>query len=192
MLTEAHLTLNHDAASDHTIRSWVAARGLRLTCIQLSHGAYPQHIMVTSHVDTTADEAFQRAAALRAELEGLGAKVTRLKLEVPFDALVLESRYLEHHVKVRLPRARMALLYAIAGRHGAHASRNPYKAQGDFEERFLTERFPPKDHDRATRSLESLLAGLGAHELTVLRVERERVLYDDHLELDLGWATELS
>jgi hypothetical protein len=194
---EAHITISYPPAAEAALGAWLVARAARafhLTHIELSHGASRRQTMLTERFADLPDDALSRIPSTRADLAALGVAVTRVKLEleeVPAVASVA-ALYIEHHVKVRLAPARLATLERVGAAHGAHTSRNPFRVQGDCEERYLTQRFSTRASGTAATELAALVEALRHEAITVVRVERERVVFDDNLSLDRGWHPEVS
>jgi hypothetical protein len=191
--TEAHLTLSHPICADSALQAWLAPRGLTFTRIELSHGISPQQAMITLWA-ATRDDALRDVRTIRSDLAALGVGVSRIKLEVAHvpGAPTVPALYLEHHVKVRTTPERIAELGLLGVAHGAYLSRNPRRRVDGVEERFLTQRFTPRDGDTAEAGLQALLAALRAAAVPIAKLTRERVIHDDNLALDAGWRTEPS
>jgi hypothetical protein len=191
---EAHLTVSPSSHAEPALRAWLAAHGLRLTAIELSRGASPLHTMVTGWLDGETDAAILRAHAMAAGLSSVGVGVTRIKLELPHVRRTLGARalYLEHHVKVRVAPARLAVLASVGAAHDAHVSRNPRRVIAGVEERFLTQRFAAEDSEGASVALSALVRALRQASLPIVRVERERVVHDNNPRLDAGWRREVT
>lgn len=186
MVLEAHLTLDVSGKTEALERR-VARLGARLICIELSQGEWPRQLMVSAPLERA--DALQPLVSKLEELCGL--RVVRSKLEAPIDHDAT-ALYLEHHVKVRAPSSAMSTLATLAKEHAAHLSRNAFRLHSDgFEERFLTRRFAAQASGEEASALATLLTALEQHSLTVLKVERERVLHDDRLALDAGWLPEV-
>lgn len=192
MSIEAHLTLSHPAHADSVLQAWLAPRALTLTRIELSHGVSPRQPMITLRA-ADRDDALREGRAIRDDLAPLGIGVSRVKLEVIHvpGASPAPALYLEHHVKVRTAPDRVAELGLLGAAHGAYLSRNPRRRVDDVEERFLTQRFTPRDGAAAEAGLQALLAALRAAAMPIAKLARERVIYDDNLALDAGWRPEL-
>jgi hypothetical protein len=60
-----------------------------------------------------------------------------------------------------------------------------------MEKRFLTQRFAASAERSADEGLRALREALCLSAVRVARVERERVVHDDNLALDAGWAPEV-
>jgi hypothetical protein len=194
MSIEAHITLAHPPEVEPALDAWLAERRLKLTRIELAQGASPRQTMITARRDGPLDDVLRDARAIRGALAPLGVDVTRVKIEIARAACAspAPALYLEHHVKVRTPEGHVPALAAIGAAHRAHLSRNPASRRGGVEERFLTQRFAPHASRAALEGLRALLRALRAAPARVVKIERERVLYDDNLALDAGWSQEFS
>lgn len=193
MNLETHITLDVCEADESRLRAWASARGLKVTCIVLARGRYARQLMVTLRGDVAPRDAIDRARRIAEDARlTCGAHLRRIKVEAPL--VDVEARddaiYVEHHVGVRLAPSELATLAAIAADAGAHLSRNAFKVLDDEEERFLTARFGADEVSVADRALGRLLHALSAAGLTIAKVERERVLFDDAGALDDGWMGE--
>lgn len=178
---EAHITLQW---SSETAIEALHARGLALSRIELGDRAQS---MLT--LDLPEDLAIARARIdrLGRELATIGVTVTRTKLEAALHA-PYEARYLEQHIKVRVDGQHLPQLGTLAREHGGHLSRNAHtRLASGREERFITQRFAPTS-ERADEALNGLLAALKRGPYALVSVERERVIEDDNLALDAGWA----
>lgn len=185
-MLEAHLTLDVSGQTE-ALRRRVARLGAKLICIELSQGDWPRQLMVSAPL-ARADELSPLVSRVEEVCE---LRVVRSKLEAPIDHDAA-ALYLEHHVKVHALGSAMGALDTLAREHAAHSSRNAFRIHRDgFEERFLTRRFSADASDEEASALATLLAALEQRSLTVLKVERERVLYDDRLALDVGWLPEV-
>jgi len=189
---EMHLTVTHAPDAVDALRSWLAAHEMKLTTIELAHGASPRQPMITAWRSGTVADALRAAEAIGVELAPLGVAITRVKLERAHDDDAAAARYLEHHVKVRVATSDLGGLAALAQHALAHLSRNPHRCVDGVEERFLTQRFAADADQLATRALDRLIEALGAAAIPIVKIERERVLHDDNLGLDAGWSPEIS
>lgn len=193
MRLETHLTVALPAGTEPELRTWAARRGVKVLCIELARGVAPRQVMLTLHGATSVKVSRQHAEALAQELHALfGARPRRIKVEARWplapDADVAPL-YLEHHVRVAT--RDLEALERLAASNAAHLSRNAYKAFPDgVQERFLTQRFGPRDGTRMATNFGSLLAALSGAGMPVTKVERECVLFDDNISLDEGWLKE--
>lgn len=172
-MLEAHLTIRREL--EPAFCEWLEETGLKLT--HLSLGESGVELMVSARWRSSYEEALARVHGLAAELRVRGASVERIKLEGELDAE--GGRYLEHHVKIRYPLAAREALRAIARVSKLHfSSTAQHEADGE-EERFLTRRFPIDARAEEDSALRALIAVLPATGARILKIERERVLYDD-------------
>jgi hypothetical protein len=198
---ETHLTVRPpDAAGIEVMRTWAAARGLKVLRIVLDRGSTPVQPMVTGRVTGRLTEQLAAAVDLAGQLAGLGLTVVRTKVEAaPSNRDIPQSdaeardghvgRYFEHHVKLALdPAADLTALAAVALRNGGHLSRNALREQGDGRrERFVTQRCHGVGRQTAKGRLDELLAALAALGHPIVDVEEEFVAYDSNIEVDAGW-----
>lgn len=190
---EAHLTVSYSQQADASLRAWLASHAMKLTVVELSHGVCPRQSMITGWWACSTQDAIAQAHAVRAALGRLEIAVSRIKLESPYSNAdqLTPALYIEHHVKVCTASERFVELGKIAVNQNAHLSRTSHRRVGQVEERFLTQRFAARSTSLADASLATLLDSLRMASMTVLKVERERVVYDDNLSLDAGWVQEL-
>lgn len=193
MAIEAHITVIHASQAEPALRAWLSRRPMKLTQVVLSHGLAPRQTMITAWREGSIDDAIEDARAIREGLAPLGVRVSRIKLEVAHTVGAgSPALYIEHHVKAHVSNDGVAALGQLGARYGAHLSRNPLRRHDGFEERFLTQRFPVHAERAAATTLVALVEALRAASVIVVKVERERVVYDDNLSLDAGWRPELS
>ncbi|RFU40518.1 hypothetical protein DZF91_16725 [Actinomadura logoneensis] len=199
---EIHLTV---AASDASrAREAAAARGLKLTLIELARGRTPTQPMLSLRRSGTGDTVLAEAARTARDLRGDGLRVVRVKVEAaPWNDGVPRTdaegdalgSYFEHHVKLLLAPesdpAALAALAALAVPHGAHVSRNVRRVRPDGRpERFVTQRCHRVGAPTAGARLDALVGALRAAGHEIAEVEREYVVHDDTPSLDDGWITE--
>ncbi|MFP2956290.1 hypothetical protein ACLEPN_00270 [Myxococcus sp. 1LA] len=196
MLLETHLTVDLRAGTKPELRDWATHRNVKVLCIELARGVAPRQVMLTQHGACSVEASRQRAETLAQEVhDTCGARTCRIKVEARWP-LPLHRRevvpplYLEHHVRVAT--RDLESLERLAAANAAHLSRNAYKSFPDgLQERFLTQRFGPRDDARMAARFDALLAALASEGLPVTKVERECVLFDDNLSLDEGWLEEI-
>lgn len=179
MSWELHLTVRGAAATLDAFAARVGARRLRLELT--ANGATHLEEMLTARMPEDAATARAAAEALGRDACASDIVVVRTKIEAPIEAAV-PALYLEHHVRVRAPRAALPELAAIATRHDAHVSRQPRFQETDREERYLTVRFRADEAARETTALDTLLRALSAAGFEVTKVERERIVLDQRGE----------
>lgn len=197
-----HLTLRPPADESRLVE-WAESRGLRYTRIVLDRGTVPDQPMLTFTVSGTLDDANREVTAFARALGAAGFALARVKIEAsPFNeeipwtaeqaAALPASCYFEHHVKLVLDGdSDTVRVRPLVEPHGAHVSRNARRSVGHGRhERFVTQRARDVGLSDADARLEALLADLAAAGFSVIEVEREFVVYDDHPGLDAGWITE--
>ncbi|MFC4911281.1 hypothetical protein [Actinomadura gamaensis] len=196
---EIHLTV---AAPDAPrAREVAAARGWKLTLIELARGRTPSQPMLSLRRSGTGGEVVAEAGRAADGLRADGLEVVRVKVEAaPWNAGVPRTdaegealgSYFEHHVKLLLGAdADLGALTATAVRHGAHVSRNVRRVRADGRaERFVTQRCHRVGAPTATARLDALVKALRAARHEIAEVEREYVVHDDTPSLDDGWITE--
>ncbi|WP_164545205.1 hypothetical protein [Antribacter gilvus] len=194
---EIHLTVD-DFDADY-LDGFAAARGIKVTRIELDRGDNPLQPMLTLTLRGSLSDAQARVEELRAELRAAQVQVRRAKIETtPWNADVPQTDdeasaglYFEHHVKVRLPAgdlARRLELDRVARTHDARPSRNARRTDADgWEERFVTQRCFGVGRATSRPRLDALLASLQQAAFDVLEVEEEYVPVDDNLACDAGW-----
>ncbi|RMI45988.1 hypothetical protein EBO15_08565 [Actinomadura harenae] len=198
---EIHLTVAEPDAQ--RAREAAAARGLKLTLIELARGRTPVQPMLSLRRSGARDEVLAAAGRAAADLRGDGLRVVRVKVEAaPWNDGVPRTdaegdalgSYFEHHVKLLLtPDADLAALADAATAHGAHVSRNARRVRPDGRpERFVTQRCHRVGAPAAAARLDALVTDLRAAGHTIVEVEREYVVHDDTPSLDDGWITEES
>jgi hypothetical protein len=184
---ETHVTVA--PADDAELRLWAEEHGGKYTRIVLDRGDSPDQPMLTFRGRGTLDAQRALAGERVERLRDAGFRVVRVKIEAPpFNAGVIgDGLYFEHHVKLVLADdVEVAAARETSVRHGAHLSRNARRALVDGRhERFVTQRCYDVEAAEAGRRLDALVAALSG--FTVVEVEREYVVVDDHPGLDDGW-----
>ena len=198
---EVHLTARADdpTAADR-FAAWCHDRGLKCVRIVLARGTTADQPMATwRRPTTTLSAVLAEADRLAGDAARAGLTVTRTKVEIdPFgpdvpaaDADAADhdpANYFEHHVKLRRsPAAPNDNLLAVCERHAAHLSRNAFRDDGDWQERFVTQRAYRVGRATAAAQLDLLLAELRGLGETVVEHESEYCVYDTNLRLDAGW-----
>lgn len=184
---EAHLTLSYPPSCEDALCAWVARRQMKLTRVELASGRTPRQVMLTTWFEGELEHAVREAHALRDALRPVGVQVSRVKLEADLERSI-PALYLEHHVKVYIEATDIDRLARVAATQRGHLSRSPRRSDGQREQRFVTQRFAPGQDALAASSLARLLDAIRVEGLELLDIERERVVYDDELSLDLGWC----
>lgn len=211
---ETHLTVRLDPGAGRgggdaeefaRLEHWAMRHGMKLTRILLDRGAVPDQPTLTERGRGALGA--QRAAARRrsAELRTAGFAVVRVKIEAaPWNEDVPRTAdeaaalspvcHFEHHIKLLLRGdTELGIARSIAGRHGAHLSRNARRTTGrGRHERFVTQRCRSVGRPEARAGLDALLGALRAAGLEVLECEEEFVVHDDHPAVDAGWIDEPS
>ncbi|MEV4254897.1 hypothetical protein AB0J52_17230 [Spirillospora sp. NPDC049652] len=198
---EIHLTVAEPDAP--RAREAAAARGLKLTLIELARGRTPAQPMLSLRRSGTRDAVLADAARAAGDLRGDGLHVVRVKVEAaPWNEGVPRTdaegealgSYFEHHVKLLLtPETDLAALASLAVAHGAHVSRNVRRVRPDGRpERFVTQRCHRVGAPTAGARLDALVTALRSAAHEIVEVEREYVVHDDAPSLDDGWITEES
>jgi hypothetical protein len=182
-MLEAHLTVRWPKGAE-ALSAWIAARGLGLTYLRI--GDAPVTSMITGRWPLGLAEAIEVARGHASALIAEGAAVERIKIEAEIDSPIV-ALYLEHHVKVRYPISARAQIAAIAVEAGAHFSSTASKVEQAIEERFLTRRYAANEGEREDEELALLLGALAVAPIEVVKVERERALYDDDPSADDRW-----
>jgi hypothetical protein len=198
---EVHLTARAPDAGPFA--EWCAARGLKCLRIVLARGAHPDQPMATWRRRHTSFAAvLTEAEVLAAEARVAGFDIDRVKIEAsPWNADVPVSdsdaqsqnpgHYFEQHIKLRRERHReMTQLEATCEQHQGHLSRNAFRQDGEFEERFVTIRHYGVGRVTAEERLSTLVIALKALDETILETETEYCLYDSRIQLDDGWLPE--
>ncbi|MEQ8275880.1 MAG: hypothetical protein RMA76_31355 [Deltaproteobacteria bacterium] len=182
---ELHLTLDVPSeVDDARLRAWQDDRQLQRTHVVL--GDAGSHVLLTAHGRWSLDEALRQARSHAETLrDAFGVGVSRTKIEAHLDAE--GGLYIEHHLKVRFRAQRLGDVRGVAAATGAHLSRTASAREGDFEARFLTQRFDAHARDAADAALATLTDALHAAGLDITKVVRERALYDDNVALDDDW-----
>ena len=177
-----------------------AALHLKPIIIELPQGTHRVQYQSSRYVPTDFAGALLVAAEIAASLAQRGYVVTRTKIEcalnhpaVPAsdgDGAQWPRKYVEFHVKVGVPAARVAELEALFATD-AHCktSRNARKVHRDtgLQERFVNIRLFGTGREEGMRQLQRRLTLLQEHAFDVQSVAREYAVYDDHLEIDGGW-----
>lgn len=178
MSWELHLTV---VGASGALEAFAASLGARRLRLELEEdGARQVEEMMTLRVPDGAS-AVTVAEAFAARAVAFDVTVLRAKIEAPIDAPV-PALYLEHHVRVRLPRQSLPDLAAIAARHHAHLSRQARAREPEREERYLTVRFEPHEAAREADALDALVRALASASFAITKVERERIVLDHHAE----------
>jgi hypothetical protein len=197
---EIHITSH--AGYAEKLASFAARHGLKFVHILLDRGLYVSQPMLT--LTGRGSLADQQAALQRwqRELREAGIYPRRSKIEaapwcvgVPqLDeeaATEPEGRYFEHHIKLLLPRPRVADLVAVTdlvAPHGARLSRNARRERADgAEERFVNQRCHSVGLATARQRLDALVDALQAGGYQIVGVEQEYVVFDSDLRHDQGW-----
>ncbi|MGL6075577.1 MAG: nucleotidyl transferase AbiEii/AbiGii toxin family protein [Fimbriiglobus sp.] len=196
---EVHLTAAGDA---ERFAEWCVARGLKCVRIVLARGDHPDQPMATwRRGETTFEAVLAEAEAFADEARQAWFVIDRVKIEAsPWNAdvpvedldslLHPPSHYFEQHIKLRRERdADTAKLLAVCEHHHGHLSRNAFRQDGEFEERFVTIRHYGVGRVTAEARLTDLLAALEVIDETVLESETEYCLYDSRIQLDDGWLS---
>ncbi|MFC7528428.1 nucleotidyl transferase AbiEii/AbiGii toxin family protein [Actinoplanes sp. GCM10030250] len=197
---ETHITvMDHDAEG---LAIFAEKYGVTFLYIELDRGATRFQPMLTLHGAGTLREQRSMVDKWCEWLRAAGMSPVRTKIEatpwsegVPerdSDALrEPESRYFEHHIKLRLPSASVAALLTVTdlvAPHGARLSRNARrKDTGGTEVRFVNQRCHRVGRLSASHRLHQLLDDLRSAGQDIVSVEQEYVAYDSHLDLDHGW-----
>jgi hypothetical protein len=198
---ETHITISPDgAARIEALQRWAASEGMHCLHIILEQGESPSQPMLTRHDRGEFSAELQKAFELSRSLEADGFQVLRVKIEASPDSRGVPQadteagnqstgQYFEHHIKLLLGKdEEMLRLTELASRHAAHLSRNALRLRGDgLTERFITQRCAGVGRQEARRRLEALLHAISVAGHTVLKIEEEYVVYDNHLSLDAGW-----
>ncbi|AZS76897.1 hypothetical protein DDE74_37685 [Streptomyces lydicus] len=202
---EVHLTVrddgDHEAAGQ--LAAYAAAHHLKCVHILLEQGEVPSQPMLTLHGAGTYEEVRSQAVTKADGLRAAGFDVVRTKIEAtPWSdgvpgtdeeaADLGPDYYFEHHLKLVLARsAPVGSLLALAVAHGAHLSRNARRARSDGRvERFVTQRCRRVGLATAGQRLDALSGQLRAAGHRIASVEREFVVHDGNLALDVGWLDE--
>lgn len=193
---ETHLTVAPEACSQ--LADWAIRHDVKYTRIVLDEGRHTDQPMLTVRGDGTLADQLAAAGQWVSALTAEGFAVVRVKIEAsPWNADVPVTAdqarrldgYFEHHLKLRL--ADTTDLRALRDRlvpHHAHLSRNARRALGDGRhERFVTQRRHGDGRSEAQRALAALAGALTDH--TIVEVEQEYVVYDDHPAIDAGWLS---
>lgn len=174
MSWELHLTV---VGAAHALDAFAACTGAARLRLEVE-GDDAAHVeeMMTLRLPPDADAAMT-AATLSARAVDLGIAIVRTKVEAPIDDAT-PALYLEHHVRVRLPRPSLPELSVLAARHHAHLSRRARSRELGDEERYLTVRFEAHETAREAAALEELVRALARASFAITKVERERVVLD--------------
>jgi hypothetical protein len=177
MTWELHLTVNGAPEALRAVAAAVGGRVLSLALAPAERGPWDREEMLTCRVPAEREAAGTRVEAIQAEALRAGLRLVRTKVEAGVDDAV-PALYLEHHVKVRLAQHELEMLRGIAERYRARVSRQPRRAWGGGEERYLTARFERHDAAGEAASLQALLRDLALSSLGVAKIERERIVFD--------------
>jgi alpha-D-ribose 1-methylphosphonate 5-triphosphate synthase subunit PhnG len=199
---EVHLTV---PAGQRRRAAAIADRdGLKFSDIVLDQGEHPGQPMLTLRTNGTWEDVVAAADKERIRLRDAGLHVVRTKIEadpanpgVPAtDAHAAgepDTRYFEHHLKLRLPDAaphRLASITTLVTPHHARLSRNARRRGTGGEERFVTQRCHRVGRTTARARLAALRDALLAAGHEIVEVEEEYVVSDTALHLDDGWLTD--
>ncbi|GGR03706.1 hypothetical protein GCM10008957_15780 [Deinococcus ruber] len=199
---EVHLTTT-PITGDALAQYRVVCADLKVKALVIDLGpAMPVQPMTCLRVTGDFQQAWTAAQQLRQQLEAQGFPCTRLKIEAaPWNTGVPDSdeqafqepgtRYFEFHARLLLGQETdLAQVQQVCAALGAHLSHNPLKVRADGQhERFVTIRTWGKGRGSVQRQADLLVNRLEAEGWPVTSSVLEYAVYDDHLELDAGWAT---
>lgn len=185
---EVHLTVELNGQDASALGAFAKARGCRFLHLLLGAGAFPSQPMLSWRQAGGVDSALDRSSAIADDLDRLGMKLVRIKVEADVGFLSdRPTKYYEAHFKIELCEARVVELEHLARGLGAHLSRSARSRAADKEQRFLTARH---EAQVAARELfDRVEAALRAEHWLLLDVRKEAVVYDSNLALDAGWST---
>ncbi len=197
-----HLTVHPDV-DEARLTDWAVTHTLRYSHIVLDRGATPDQPMLTLTESGTVDGMKRTVRTLTAAMRSAGFSVVRVKIEAsPHNAQIPQSAqeaeslsadcYFEHHIKLLLSgHDDLRRIRTLAEPHSAHVSRNARRPVGhDCHERFVTQRCRGVGLTEASRQFEDLRKDLSTNGFTIVEVEQEYVVHDDHPALDAGWIAE--
>jgi hypothetical protein len=201
---ETHLTVHLETPSEMTrLKQWSTDHHVKFLHIILDRGSSRSQPMLTHHGEGNLASALSMATHFCHHLKHDNFSVSRIKIEVtPENEDVPQSRiealqhpddrYFEHHIKVLLnAEMDVQILRAIVEPHSAHLSYNACKVRPDQrQERFITQRCLRMGRDEATQRLQWLVQAIERLDYSILKVEREFVVYDNNLALDQDWTSQ--
>ncbi|MBS2015209.1 MAG: hypothetical protein JST00_20135 [Deltaproteobacteria bacterium] len=201
---EAHVTVSLDGgASMEAFRA--ACRDLSVKCIaiELPEGETKAQPMTASFHRGELLDVQREVVEIARQLVRRGFPVTRTKIEAHGRSCLVgtpstdedaraapSTSYFEYHVKLALPEATdLGALAARCKAHGAHLSRNAYKAAGPdgLVERFVTLRAHREGRLTADTRFAALCRDLEAAGHVVRNRIREYTVFDTNVTLDRGW-----
>lgn len=187
-LHEVHVTVDLRGHDLSELAAFARARDYRLLHIVLESGDHASQPMLSWHQLGNVADVLGRSVDTARELESLGMRLARVKIEVDSGSGAAErAQYHEAHFKLELSDDRSAELAELARELGVHMSRNALWRAGSRSQRFLTAR--AAERHVALRLFDHVEQALRDGDWKVVAVHREAVLHDSNVSLDDGWST---
>jgi hypothetical protein len=164
--------------------------GGKALLIELSEGEhFLQPMSSIILYDNGLESVLQKSEVLVKRFQKEGFDIQRVKIEIPpKDKFLLQlektaTQYYEWHGKVFFEK--IEILQAICKENDAHLSKNALKNAANF--RFLTIR-AYSDEVFFNKKVEKLIEALAEKGWAIEKQQFEFCIYDNHVQLDKGWA----
>ncbi|KAJ3317327.1 hypothetical protein HDV06_001703 [Boothiomyces sp. JEL0866] len=195
MLYEIHITIESIPNYREILRRIQNQFALKLTAIELDSGVNPTQVMYSKFQSfDDISGVHSHAQQINEEITELGVNVLRTKLECLASngpSIAQKEKYFEFHWKLLLKDAEKIKLKKDLSESKLidrlHLSRNAFKKVDDGEQLYLTLRNYDGGYNEAIQEFDSVTKLLELY--TILKYEREYVVYDSNFHLDSGWKS---
>ncbi len=199
---EAHITVKADnLAVREKFNLLCRQLGIKCVLIELSEGVTRFQPMTASYYHGTFQDVIQKINQTAQKIADAGFEVTRIKIEamvsnqdIPISDMEAQklpkSNYFEFHVKAILSAdENLEMLRKYCLQYDAHLSANTFKKLCDGkQQRFITMRVYSTGYKSAQTRFDMLLLYLKSKGFKLSQQQREYTVYDNNLNLDVGWT----